>query len=489
MGGDGTDTLKHIERLAFTDQTIVLVAGADHEPVGAVTLLGTAAEDQPLTIALNPDGTLVGVTDADNVSLANPTGGISPPVAYFWQVETVPDSGAYEDILLEPAAGEAARVGGLTFTPGDGEAGLRVRVRALYKDANGVLEELYCRTACGIPKPTTASRPPRPAISNTTSTEGRALTANPLTIVDADGTDGAVLFTFQWQQSADGGSTWDDIDGASNGLFTPTQDQVGLLLRVVVTYTDDGGTIENVASAPTDVVGDRIIDGNGGDALSGTAGQDEIFGNGGGDLISGFAGDDILDGGAGNDLIAGGAGNDTMDGGAGNDTLDGGADINSMTGGAGNDIFVVDSQADVIIEAAGGGTDTVQTLLNSYALTAANVETLTFIAAGNFAGTGNAGANTINGAGGDDTLSGGDGNDTLNGNAGNNSLIGGVGTDNLVGSAGDDTLSGGVGNDVLNGGAGSDTASYADQDTAVGINLAVASNAEQYVHLDRERHR
>ena len=111
VGGDGTDTLKHIERLAFTDQTIVLVAGADHEPVGAVTLLGTAAEDQPLTIALNPDGTLVGVTDADNVSLANPTGGISPPVAYFWQVETVPDSGAYEDILLEPAAGEAARVG------------------------------------------------------------------------------------------------------------------------------------------------------------------------------------------------------------------------------------------------------------------------------------------------------------------------------------------------------------------------------------------
>ena len=30
---------------------------------------------------------------------------------------------------------------------------------------------------------------------------------------------------------------------------------------------------------------------------------------------------------------------------------------------------------------------------------------------------------------------------------------------------------------MLNGGAGSDTASYADQDTAVGINLAVASNA------------
>ena len=71
---------------------------------------------------------------------------------------------------------------------------------------------------------------------------------------------------------------------------------------------------------------------------------------------------------------------------------------------------------------------------------AANVETLTFIGAGNFTGTGNELNNIINGNGGNDTLSGLAGNDTLNGNGGN------------------DTLDGGLGNDTLNGGAGTDTA-------------------------------
>jgi hypothetical protein len=38
------------------------------------------------------------------------------------------------------AAGEVSRVEGKTFTPGDAEVGLVLRVRAVYKDANGVLE-------------------------------------------------------------------------------------------------------------------------------------------------------------------------------------------------------------------------------------------------------------------------------------------------------------------------------------------------------------
>ena len=48
-------------------------------------------------------------------------------------------------------------------------------------------------------------------------------------------------------------------------------------------------------------------------------------------------------------------------------------------------------------EAAGAGTDTVQTALASYTLGAANVENLTFTGSGNFAGTGNALDNVITG--------------------------------------------------------------------------------------------
>ena len=62
VGGDGIDTLKHIERLSFADQTIVLVPGANNEPVGGPTIVGTPTEDQPLTVSI------AGVTDADGIT-------------------------------------------------------------------------------------------------------------------------------------------------------------------------------------------------------------------------------------------------------------------------------------------------------------------------------------------------------------------------------------------------------------------------------------
>ena len=412
VGGDGVDTLKHIERLSFADQTIVLVPDANHEPVGGPTIVGTPTEDQPLTVSI------AGVTDAD---------GITAPVAYFWQVETAPDSGSFEDILVEPTAGEAARAGGITFTPGDAETGLRLRVRAVYKDGNGVLEEVFSAPTAPVGNVNDAPTA-GPTLSDTTPTEGQALTVNLLTIADPDGTtglvDGTVIPTFQWEQSADG-LAWSPIPGAVNQLFVPTQAQVGLLLRVAVTFVDDNGTTETVRSAASDVVGDLITDTNLGNNLVGTAGEDHIFGQGGNDTINGAGGNDILDGGAGNDSLIGGAGND------------------QMSGGTGNDTYFADDLGDVVIENPGEGTDAVQTILNAYTLSA-NVENLTFTGAGAFTGTGNAGNNTINGGADNDTLSGLAGNDNLNGNGGNDTLAGGADNDTLAGGAGDDALTGGI---------------------------------------------
>jgi Ca2+-binding RTX toxin-like protein len=379
------------------------------------------------------------------VSASNATGAVLPPVAYFWQVETNPGSGIFEDLLTDFSAGEVARVSGTSFTPGDAEVGLRLRVRAVYKDGNGVLEEVFSAPTGPVANvndlPTAG-----PTISDTTPTEGRALTVDPATIVDPDGTATAVaggLFAFRWQQSADG-ITWVDAVGdltdGTGQLFVPTQAQVGLQLRVLVTYTDDQGTVETVASAATQAVGDLIFGTNGPDTFIGTDGQDEIFGQGGADILNGLAGNDLLDGGAGNDRLDGGLGADTM------------------SGGLGNDIYFVDNAGDQVIENPGEGTDTVQTDLSSYTLTA-NVETLTFIGAGGFTGTGNDLANTINGGFDSDTLLGGAGNDTLNGNVGADTLTGGAGDDTVNGGADDDRLVAGVGdgNDAYNGGAGIDT--------------------------------
>ncbi|CAN7188230.1 M10 family metallopeptidase C-terminal domain-containing protein [Rhizobium leguminosarum] len=217
-----------------------------------------------------------------------------------------------------------------------------------------------------------------------------------------------------------------------------------------------------------------------------------ITGGGATDTLSGGAGNDTLDGWTGADTLIGGAGNDTyvidnaddrvteaanggidtvrttlagytlgsdienltysgtaaftgtgndlantIRGAAGADTLDGKAGADMLIGGAGDDTYIVDNLADVVTERPNEGADLIKTTLSSYALTN-NVENLTFIGTGDFAGTGNGLANTI---------TGGAGNDMLNG---------GAGTDTITGAAGNDTLNGGAGNDTLDGGAGND---------------------------------
>jgi Ca2+-binding RTX toxin-like protein len=464
-GRDGTDTLRNIERLQFADQALVL-GGLDAVPDGKLTISGAAAEHHPLTVSI------AGVTDADNVSPTNPTGAITGPVSYFWQQETAAGSGIFEDILVV-AGGEFARVEGLTFMPGDEQDGLALRVRAVYKDGLGVLEQVFSDPTAPV---AVGNRAPvgAPTISDTTPTEGIAITASTAGISDADGLTTAT-FGFQWQQSLDG-VTWSDIVGQTAATFTPGPAQVLQLLRVVVTYTDDLGTTEVVTSAATGNVGDMIVGTAAANTINGTAFDDWIQGLGGADTLNGNAGADLLDGGAGNDILNGGAGADTLLGGAGNDTLNGGVDADSMSGGAGNDTYVVDSLGDVVTEAAPDGVDLVQTTLNAYTLAlAANVENLTFTGTGNVVGTGNELDNVITGGTGADTLDGAGGNDTLHGGASNDTLIGGLGNDALDCGAGDDVLLGGLGNDTLSGGAGVDTASYVGDTTDVFVDLTLGT--------------
>jgi Ca2+-binding RTX toxin-like protein len=163
-----------------------------------------------------------------------------------------------------------------------------------------------------------------------------------------------------------------------------------------------------------------------------------------------------------------------------------------MAGGAGNDTYVVDNAGDVVTEAAGAGTDTVQTTLASYALSA-NVENLTFTGAGNFSGTGNALNNTLAGGAGNDTLNGGDGSDTLIGGAGNDSMNGGTGNDIFVFAAGfgNDTITGfdanaNNGQDLLNiSGLGITAATFAASVTItdLGANTLVAIGANSILLL------
>ena len=149
------------------------------------------------------------------------------------------------------------------------------------------------------------------------------------------------------------------------------------------------------------------------------------------DILTGSVGNDSLFGSDGNDILYGaGNGNDTLNGGTGNDT---------MIGGIGNDYFYVDSNSDIVVEAAASGTDTIVSSVSTLSSgIAANVENLTLTGSA-YWGDGNSLNNVITGTSLANYLIGNAGNDTLNGLAGNDYLNGGTGTDSMVGGTGNDT--------------------------------------------------
>lgn len=183
---------------------------------------------------------------------------------------------------------------------------------------------------------------------------------------------------------------------------------------------------------------------------------------------------DTVVGTAGADTLSAISGRDArIDGGAGNDTFTGAAiGHHELIGGLGNDLFNIRGEGDIVVERAGGGTDTVSTSID-YTLPDF-VENLR-LGTGGLTGVGNdldnrisgsadgdwiygmAGSDMIQGGNGNDWISGGEGDDDLRGDAGNDIIYGDAGRDIITGGAGNDRIYGGDGNDRITGGAGADT--------------------------------
>jgi Ca2+-binding RTX toxin-like protein len=160
-----------------------------------------------------------------------------------------------------------------------------------------------------------------------------------------------------------------------------------------------------------------------------------------------FSQADSITGSASADWIIGYGSNDTLSGAAGDDTLDGGGNTDSMTGGAGDDAYIVENSADIVVEAADSGLDTVAVVAGLTYTLPQNVENGEIAPGWAFGGwsysgsniTGNTAANILRGNQSRDTLSGGNGNDRLYGNGESDTLDGGTGGDTMSGGDGDDT--------------------------------------------------
>ncbi|ANY78706.1 hypothetical protein BB934_11100 [Microvirga ossetica] len=160
---------------------------------------------------------------------------------------------------------------------------------------------------------------------------------------------------------------------------------------------------------------DNVLNGNDtGNRLEGLGGNDTLYGLGGNDGLFGGAGDDALFGGAGIDALFGDAGNDILDGGTG---------IDAMNGGVGNDVYYVNDAGDSVVEAAGGGIDTVYASVNFNMGAGTEVEYLYATGAAGLILTGSNFANTIIGNAGANKIYGGLGNDFLTGGAGKDIFV------------------------------------------------------------------
>ena len=175
----------------------------------------------------------------------------------------------------------------------------------------------------------------------------------------------------------------------------------------------------NATSAVTANLADRSL--NTGEAASDIYSSIEgLLGGAFADHLTGDAGDNILIGMQGMDTLLGGLGDDVLNGGDDADTLDGGAGIDVMIGGAGDDIYYVDNERDAVMEADGGGFDTVYSSVDVNF--GAHVERVILIGSDDLLVRGGAGA---------DVITGNDGNNRFIASLGDDIVDGGLGVDRM----------------------------------------------------------
>ena len=232
-----------------TDSTYTLVADDEGKTVkvrvsftddaGTVETLTSAATDAVASLPNNPATgvpTITGVVQvgetltAETISIADADGLDNAVFSYQWLADDADISGAT----------------GKTYALTEADEGKTVKVQVSFTDDAGNEETLTSAATDAV-----ASLPNSPATGVPTITGvvqvGETLTAETISIADADGLDNAV-FSYQWL--ADDA----DISGATGKTYALTEADEGKTVKVQVSFTDDAGNEETLTSAATDAV-------------------------------------------------------------------------------------------------------------------------------------------------------------------------------------------------------------------------------------------
>ncbi|MBY2949258.1 peroxidase family protein [Rhizobium leguminosarum] len=419
---DGSDRLRNVERLQFTDGAVGLIVGTEANDV----LNGTAGDD--LMLGLGGNDTLNG-GEGNDILVGGPS--------------TAGSSGSYADNFNNTAQNGTS--GATPWTSpwvetGD-NSGTNSASAGQIRIDDGT-NQLRLRDDDNDPGNGTAT------ITRTVNLTG-ASTATVSYTFNENGFDGGETVTVQF--AADGvnfNQTIQTIDGNSgNGsrVNIPLNGPFGAnsAIRFVVAGTNNNGDFVGIDDL-------SIAFSSAAEILNGGAGNDTYVIN----LGDGF---DIINETSGSDRITvGGTVPPALPA-----ALDG-LNMFEVTTGGGNDDLVVQfngQQAtvtdhfDTVGEAVefinfNGSTFEGYALTGDYALSTDDTGERTAAVGINTALAGTTGSDTLTGNTGFDLLFGHDGNDTLNGGLGEDLLVGGIGSDTLDGGDDIDTLVGGAGNDT-----------------------------------------
>ena len=192
---------------------------------GAPTIIGTAQVGETLTAHTT------GIADEDGLDNVS--------YSYQWLAD---------DAIIQDATDSS-------YTLSAAEKGKAIKVKLSFTDDADHEETLTSAATAAV-----AARPNTPATGAPTISgiahAGRTLTAGTAGIADADGLTNA---TFSYQWIANDGTADMDIEDADGSTYTVPDDDVGKVINVRVSFTDDAGTEETLTGAPTASISQSVI--------------------------------------------------------------------------------------------------------------------------------------------------------------------------------------------------------------------------------------